>query len=96
LVLFYWQVGNELSKKQAQFKWGEKLVEQFSDDMRQAFPEMQGFSITNLKRMRIFAQTYPDFEISPQPVGQSINEYPLAIWSNNVRSKSSGDEKPLI
>lgn len=70
LVLFYWQVGNELSKKQAQFKWGEKLVEQFSDDMRQAFPEMQGFSITNLKRMRIFAQTYPDFEISPQPVGQ--------------------------
>ncbi len=70
LIQFYWQVGRELSEKQSSFKWGEKLLDQFSHDMRQAFPDMQGFSITNLKRMRLFSQTYPDFEIGPQPVGQ--------------------------
>ncbi len=70
LIHFYWQLGKELVEKQNSFKWGEKLLEQFSHDMRQEFPEMQGFSITNLKRMRLFTEAYPDFEIGPQLVDQ--------------------------
>ena len=46
-------------EKQKSHRWGSGFLEQFSHDMRQAFPEMQGFSVTNLKRMRIFAQEYP-------------------------------------
>ncbi len=49
---------------------GEKLLEQFSHDMRQEFPEMGGFSIANLKRMRLFAITYPELEIGAQLVHQ--------------------------
>ena len=70
LIMFYWQVGKELVDKQNSFKWGEKLIEQFSQDMRQEFPEMQGFSVTNLKRMRLFALAYPEFAIGAQPVHQ--------------------------
>lgn len=56
--------------KQKASAWGEKFLEQFSHDMRQEFPEMQGFSITTLKRMRLFAQEYPDFLIGAQAVHQ--------------------------
>lgn len=70
LILFYWHVGNELSTRKTLFKWGEKLVEQFSHDMRQAFPGMQGFSVRNLQRMRQFSQTYPNLAIAAQPVSQ--------------------------
>ncbi len=68
LIKFYWQLGFDLIEKQKAFKWGEKFLEQFSHDMRQTFPEMQGFSVTNLKRMRIFAKEYPCFAKSPQAV----------------------------
>lgn len=70
LIQFYWQLGIELIEKQKDFKWGEQFLEQFSLDMRQAFPEMQGFSVTTLKRMRLFAQEYPDFSIGAQAVHQ--------------------------
>ena len=70
LIRFYWQLGKDLIEKQKAFKWGEGFLEQFSHDMRQAFPEMQGFSVTNLKRMRIFAKEYPVFGKSPQAVDQ--------------------------
>lgn len=38
--------------------------------MRQAFPEMQGFSRRNLEYMRRFALSYPSIEFAKQPVLQ--------------------------
>lgn len=78
LIKFYWELGNDLIEKQKAQKWGAHFLEQFSHDMRQAFPEMQGFSVTNLKRMRLFAQAYPDFEIRAQAV-------PQLPWGHIVR-----------
>src|SRR5262245_12169964 len=70
LIRFYWELGTELIHKQKTYKWGEQFLEQFSKDMRHLFPEMQGFSVTNLKRMRLFAKEYPDLRKSPQLVDQ--------------------------
>ena len=70
LIQFYWHLGKEIIEKQKTFKWGESFLEQFSHDMRQAFPEMQGFSVTTLKRMRLFAERYPDFGKGAQAVHQ--------------------------
>ena len=78
LIKFYWELGNDLIQKQKTQKWGAHFLEQFSHDIRQAFPEMQGFSVTNLKRMRLFAQSYPDFEIRAQAV-------PQLPWGHIVR-----------
>jgi predicted nuclease of restriction endonuclease-like (RecB) superfamily len=78
LIKFYWELGNDLIEKQKKQKWGARFLEQLSNDMRQAFPEMQGFSVTNLKRMRLFAQAYPDFEIRAQAV-------PQLPWGHIVR-----------
>jgi predicted nuclease of restriction endonuclease-like (RecB) superfamily len=70
LIRFYWQLGNDLIEKQRTFKWGEHFLEQFSQDMQEAFPGMKGFSKRNLQRMRQFAQIYPNFLIAPQAVAQ--------------------------
>src|SRR5262249_16382358 len=70
LITFYWELGIELIEKQKAFAWGDKFLEQFSHDMKQAFPQMQGFSIATLKRMRLFAQQYPDFKKGAQAVHQ--------------------------
>ncbi|WP_115705509.1 PDDEXK nuclease domain-containing protein [Legionella sainthelensi] len=78
LIKFYWELGNDLIEKQKTQKWGAHFLEQFSHDMRKAFPEMQGFSVTNLKRMRLFAQAYPDFQIRAQAV-------PQLPWGHIVR-----------
>jgi predicted nuclease of restriction endonuclease-like (RecB) superfamily len=70
MIRFYWTLGTDLIEKQGKFKWGDGFLEQFSKDIRNAFPEMQGFSVSNLKRMRLYAQEYPEFEKSPQLVSQ--------------------------
>jgi predicted nuclease of restriction endonuclease-like (RecB) superfamily len=70
LIKFYWELGTELIEKQKMLKWGEHFLEQFSRDMRQAFPEMQGFSVRNLQRMKQFATLYPELSITTQAVSQ--------------------------
>jgi predicted nuclease of restriction endonuclease-like (RecB) superfamily len=70
LVLFYWELGKELIEKQKSFKWGNYFIEQFSRDMRIAFPEIQGFSKRNLEYMRQLAILSPNPEFAKQAVSQ--------------------------
>ncbi|MGE3919697.1 MAG: YhcG family protein [Gammaproteobacteria bacterium] len=70
LVTFYWELGKDLVEKQSTYKWGDKFLEQLSQDMRLAFPEIQGFSKRNLEYIRKFAQLYHNVEIAKQPVSQ--------------------------
>jgi len=60
LVLLYWQIGRDILARQAKQGWGAKVIERLSQDLRAAFPRMQGFSPRNLKYMRAFAEAWPD------------------------------------
>ncbi|HAU1322093.1 TPA: DUF1016 domain-containing protein [Legionella pneumophila] len=70
LIKFYWELGTDLIEKQKNHQWGTGFLEQFSHDMREAFPEMQGFSVRNLQRMKQFATLYSDISITTQAVSQ--------------------------
>ena len=52
LILVYWQLGKEIIAKQQEANWGDALIEQLSKDLSSAFPEMKGFSRTNLFYIR--------------------------------------------
>lgn len=67
LIIFYWELGNELIEKQKAFKWGDYFIEQFSNDMRKEFPEIRGFSKSNLERIRKFASLYPSIAAQAVP-----------------------------
>jgi predicted nuclease of restriction endonuclease-like (RecB) superfamily len=70
LVLLYWQIGRDILARQAAQGWGAKVIERLAHDLREAFPEMKGFSRANLMYMRAFAQAWPDAAIVQQAVGQ--------------------------
>jgi predicted nuclease of restriction endonuclease-like (RecB) superfamily len=56
LVLLYWQIGRDILNRQTQEGWGAKVIERLSQDLKQAFPDMKGFSPRNLKYMRTLAE----------------------------------------
>ncbi len=77
LVLLYWQIGREILERQQREGWGTKVVEKLSTDLRREFPEMKGFSRSNLTYMRAFGEAYEDGEIIQRCVG-------LLPWRHNI------------
>ncbi|HSL39514.1 MAG TPA: PDDEXK nuclease domain-containing protein, partial [Desulforhopalus sp.] len=70
LVTLYWQIGRDILARQASQGWGAKVIDRLAHDLRNAFPEMKGFSRANLMYMRAFAEAWPDEQIVQQAVGQ--------------------------
>lgn len=70
LVSLYWYIGRDILQRQAAQGWGSKVIDRLGRDLRQAFPEMKGFSTRNLKYMRAFAEAWTDFEIVQQVAAQ--------------------------
>ena len=78
LILLYWNIGKRILEQQKRQGWGAKVIEQLAKDLRLEFPDMQGFSRTNLLYMRAFADAYPNAEFVQQVVGQ-------LPWGQNLR-----------
>lgn len=57
-LLLYFVIGKRLSEKVASEKWGTKVIEQIAVDLQKELPGLRGFSFTNLKNMRQFADEY--------------------------------------
>ena len=74
LMELYWNIGQIII---VNTKYGAKFIENLSRDIRLDFPDIQGFSVTNLKYMRKFAKTYPEFTKSQRGVD-------LLPWRNNL------------
>ena len=79
LVLLYWQIGRDILARQAEQGWGAKVIERLAHDLREAFPEMKGFSPRNLKYMRAFAQAWPDAEFVQGVLAQLPWYHQLAL-----------------
>jgi predicted nuclease of restriction endonuclease-like (RecB) superfamily len=70
LIRLYHHIGSEILKQQEKHGWGAKIIDRLSKDMSAAFPDMKGFSTTNLKYMKVFAQNYSESEINQQAADQ--------------------------
>jgi predicted nuclease of restriction endonuclease-like (RecB) superfamily len=77
LLLLYWSIGQDFLARQAQAGWGAKVLDRVSRDLKTTFPEMKGFSRSNLMYMRLFAESWPDIQIVQQVVGQ-------LPWGHNI------------
>jgi predicted nuclease of restriction endonuclease-like (RecB) superfamily len=81
LLRFYWELGGIIIEKQAKTTWGDGLINQLSSDLKKEFPDMKGFSISNLKYIKQWFQFYSQNSvISQQAVGQ-ITQIP---WGHNI------------
>jgi predicted nuclease of restriction endonuclease-like (RecB) superfamily len=70
LILLYWHIGREILTRQQQERWGTKVIERLARDLKREFPDMKGFSRTNLMYMRAFAEAWPDEQFVHQLGGQ--------------------------
>lgn len=71
MLKFYWSLGEDICEKQKQYKWGAKIINRLSLDMRSEFPQSEGFSRTNLYDIkRWFAFYSRQIEFVHQAGGQ--------------------------
>ena len=70
LIMMYWRVGKMILEAQEKEGWGARVIDRISLDLKSAFPDMKGFSASNLKNMRYFAREWPDLEIGQRCVVQ--------------------------
>ena len=64
LLKLYWSLGEDICNKQKQYKWGSNFIKQLSLDLRSAFPTAEGFSWSNLYKIRqwyLFYSSQIDF-----------------------------------
>lgn len=77
MVLLYWDIGQRILLKQAEQGYGTKVVDRLAADLRDAFPDMKGFSPRNLKYMRAFANAWPDRTVVQASLAQ-------VTWYHNL------------
>lgn len=70
LILLYWQIGREILTRQEKEGWGSKVITRLAQDLKREFPDIKGFSRSNLMYMRAFADAYPDEQFVHQAGGQ--------------------------
>lgn len=74
LLQLYWQLGGEIVERQQNAKWGDSFLKQLSEDLNAEFPEMKGFSLRNLERIRNWYLFYYEHHtIAAQAVPQLGN-----------------------
>lgn len=71
MMALYWQIGKDLSEKQAQ-GWGKSVIETLSKDIQKEFPGIKGFGARNLWYMVQFFSEYQSNEFL-QPLVAEIS-----------------------
>lgn len=77
LIELYLHIGKNIYEKIEVSKWGEGVVERLARDLQRELPDMKGFSVQNVWRMKQIYETYKD---NPKlsPLVRELS------WSHNV------------
>lgn len=85
LIQLYWQLGDEIVERQQNAKWGDSFLKQLSKDLNEEFPEMKGFSYTNLRYIKQWYLHYnKELVICQQLVGDLQNEFFSIPWGHHI------------
>lgn len=58
LIQFYWLLGESIAEKVKKHNWGSAVIDQLAIDLKKEFPDMDGFSRTNLYYIKQFYEFY--------------------------------------
>ena len=96
MLELYWFIGDQIVDRQENASWGSGFLKQMSQDLLIEFPDMKGFSVRNLQRIRRWYQFWSDAVemvkqpvalIPPQAVANSLSNAPQLVaqipWGHN-------------
>lgn len=73
LLRLYWSIGRDILDRQEQSGWGSRVIDRLAVDLRQAFPDIRGFSVRNLHYMRAVAAAWPtEVEFLQTPAAELV------------------------
>ncbi len=78
-------IGRRILDHQERTGWGAKVIDRLASDLREAFPDMKGFSPRNLKYMRAFAAAWPERSIVQEALAQTPWYHHIALLEKLVR-----------
>ena len=70
LIALYYEIGAQIVDRESHAQWGTGFIDAFSQDLREAFPEVGGFSSKSLRYCRAFFRFYCDPAIWQQAVAK--------------------------
>jgi len=73
LISLYWYIGRRITEIQKNSKYGDGIILQLAADLKKEFPDMGGFSPSNLKYCKQFYQFWQHDPLSQQVVGDIQN-----------------------
>ena len=84
LLRLYWELARMIVDKQKLSSWGDGFLKDISRDLKVEFPDMKGFSRSNLMYMKKWYLFYTD-SIVQQAVGQlEIDKIFQIPWGHNI------------
>ncbi len=94
----YFEIGKKILDAQEEKGWGSHVIDQLSKDLEKEFGKNNGYSVRNLRNMKIFAEEYPDFPIWQVPLAELNGEkvqVPLAqiTWYHHISLISKVKDK---
>jgi len=85
LIHFYWRLGKTINEKET--VWGSKFLETLSNDLRHEFPDMQGFSVSNLKTCKLFYKYFGSQAVNQIENDESIKSSQVVNQFQNTANQ---------
>jgi len=89
LLHLYWDLGKDIVIRQMDAVWGSGFYQNLSKELKAEFPDMKGFSVSNLKYCKYFYQFYSQDEQIRQQV---VDELQVAENKDNIIRQQVADE----
>lgn len=83
LLLFYWDLGKMMNELSTTVQWGKNWMNDLSNDLRDEFPDMEGFSKTNLYNIKRLYQFYQNDEFFHQAGGKIPWRHHVEIFTKS-------------
>ncbi|MBR6848150.1 MAG: DUF1016 family protein [Bacteroidales bacterium] len=87
MLEYYWSLGRDIVRQEAESRWGSGFFNQLSLDMKAMFPNETGFSVTNLKYMKRWYVFYTEDVTIRQRVVDEIempSQFGLIPWGQHI------------
>lgn len=95
MLTLYWEMGKAITEKQSHSDWGDKIIPQLAKDLTGEFPEIKGFSRSNLFNITKWYKFYSaEIDSVQQPVG--LLDSPNNKTSNEIVQQPVGQFPAIL